>query len=413
MMRHLKRISSFALVAAFILAALHMPLQGGGKFKFIVFGDTRTCPMLYGCDLDGEISRVLKERWGSSKKFSFVHDPEKAIDNCVKTLNVDDGKGKTEQINYNFKALPDTYIKTGKDGKSRTVFYSKGWIAVADGLVSQFKGKKKKHLPVFAIHGGDMDLFGFQGKLYSPYWMLFRYYYKEILTWEPGQKPCCFPALGNHEGWGDPELIGFRACFPWLEKEYGFTLDNRIYSFIHGNSLFVFLSTGPYDPTRTDWTSVSPPFEQQMEYLETQMKNAPKSVKHVFVTYHKPSYVQVGHDPLPAKHNPNNVLKNYTDRFNIVVFNSHVHSTEYYLVDKIHYLVVGSGGAPQAFDLCPNPSSEKELYWRNKDGSPQERVFEMNFMKVHVKKRSVTVDVHRFFPPDFKAEKPERVFTIK
>ncbi len=125
-----------------------------------------------------------------------------------------------------------------------------------------------------------------------------------------------------------------------------------------------------------------------------------KKVKHVFVVYHKPSFVKVGHNPLPEKENPHYaVLKDFADKYNIVVFNSHVHSTEYYKVDGIHYVVAGAGGASLAYKPCDLPSPEPELYWNNKP-----RVFEMNYMKIHIKGKKLRVDVHRFHPPEFKAE---------
>jgi hypothetical protein len=80
---------------------------------------------------------------------------------------------------------------------------------------------------------------------------------------------------------------------------------------------------------------------------------------------------------------------------NIVVFNSHSHSTEHYLVDGVHYLVLGAGGAPQAFDRNDNPSPEPELYWQGRD-----RVEEYNYLQVFVDGPNLRGTIHRFRPTD-------------
>lgn len=390
----------FILLGTLFNASTVLAGNAGKSFDFIVFGDTRPCVILEGCDLSGEIPRVLAQRYNASGiTFTYKVNPNKSIDNCLETVTVNEPNKKPEVLYFNLRAIPHKVEKGGVP-----IFSFKGWKTVADSISSEFLQAPAKQ-PDFAIHGGDMVLNGSRGKMYSPYWMLFHSYYGTLLLPSPDTgKHRFFPAVGNHEMWYDTEMTGFRHYFPWL-KEYGFTNENRIYHFIHKNCLFIFLDCGDYAPGGTAWTSTAPPFEKQMTFLENQIKNAPKSVKHIFVTYHKPSFVQVGHDPLPKDQNPHDaVLKKYADKFNIMVFNSHVHSTEYYKVDGIQYLVVGAGGAPQAFKPCEKPSTEKELYW---NGKP--RKFELNYMKVHVKGKKVSVDVIRFHPPEFKKEPPETI----
>ncbi|MCP5050635.1 MAG: hypothetical protein GY940_25960, partial [bacterium] len=308
---------------------------------------------------------------------------------------------------YDFKAVPQK-IMENKGGHSRMLFSFKGWRAISEGITGDI-ASREKNTPIFAIHGGDMVLNGFQGRMFNPYWMLFNSFYGSLRAYEPGTMPRFFPVVGNHELWEDENLTGFRYWFPWLEK-YGFSETNRVYHLVHQNSLFVFLDTGDYALSGgTQWLSKLPPFQGQMDFLKKQLENVPESVQHVFVVYHKPSFAKVGHDPLPKDQNPHYaVLKNYADKFNIIVFNSHVHSTEYYIVDGIRYLLVGGGGAPQAFKPAKHPSPEKELYW---NGKPLE--FQLNYMTVHVKGKKVSVDVNKFNPPAFKREKPVTLFTIK
>ncbi|MCP4114207.1 MAG: hypothetical protein GY737_02185, partial [Desulfobacteraceae bacterium] len=70
-----------------------------------------------------------------------------------------------------------------------------------------------------------------------------------------------------------------------------------------------------------------------LEYLTGQLNQAwLAETKHVFVVYHKPSFVKVAHDPLPADQSPHRFLKKFADRLNICVFSSHTHTTEQYRV---------------------------------------------------------------------------------
>ena len=64
-------------------------------------------------------------------------------------------------------------------------------------------------------------------------------------------------------------------------------------------------------------------------------------------------------------------------------------------VDGVNYLVLGAGGAPQAFDLTTNPSPEEELYWKG-----QNRVEEYNYLKVTVDGPNIKGIIHRFRPTD-------------
>ncbi len=144
----------------------------------------------------------------------------------------------------------------------------------------------------------------------------------------------------------------------------------------------------------SSWSSKTPVFEDQMSFLQQQLNNARRhKADHVFVVYHKPSFVKVGHDPLPPDQNPHSYLKPFTKDLNIVVFNSHVHTTEHYQVDGINYFVMGGGGASQVFNLANDPSTEEELYWAGK-----ERVEEYNYLYIDVDGPHLKASVHRFRP---------------
>ncbi len=160
--------------------------------------------------------------------------------------------------------------------------------------------------------------------------------------------------------------------------------------------MFVFLDSGGYDENGTQWSGTNPPFIKQMEYLTRKLTEAKsEKLNHVFVVYHKPSYVQVGHDPLPLEQSPHRFMTPFSKDLNIVVFNSHTHTTEQYVVDGIRYLVLGGGGAPQKYDRCKNPSRQKELYW-----SGRLRTEEYNYLEVRVDNDHLKGVIHRFRPTD-------------
>ncbi len=136
-----------------------------------------------------------------------------------------------------------------------------------------------------------------------------------------------------------------------------------------------------------------------MAFLVEELKAARAAgADHVFVVYHSPSYVQVAHDPLPPDQSPHPYLKPYALDFNIVVINSHTHTTEQYLVDGINYLVLGGGGAAQKFSYTQNPSTETELYWKGR--TPSERAEEYNYLRVTVDGPRLVGVIHRWRPEE-------------
>lgn len=201
--------------------------------------------------------------------------------------------------------------------------------------------------------------------------------------------------MGNHETWKDETIRGFLTTMPRLQ-DLGLSADRRMYSVTFRNCWFIFLDSGGYTSEREGWTSRYPPFYEQMNFLTSELRRAKVSgADHVFVVYHKPSFVKIGHDPLPKGENPHEYIKPFARDLNIVVFNSHTHTTEHYVVDGVNYLVLGGGGAPQKFDLAAHPSPEKELYWQE-----QSRVEEYNYLQVEVNGAHIKGVIHRFRPTE-------------
>jgi len=268
-----------------------------------------------------------------------------------------------------------------------------------DNLVRDIQAGAAGNGPTFIVHGGDITLNGFQGRSLaeSPFWQLFN---SLVLMRLPaaddglGLPGRLFSAVGNHETWGDPQMEGMLSTFPWLQQ-FGLSAERRIYAFSYRNSRFIFLDSGDYCPGGTCWAGKNPDFDDQMAFLRNQLNQARDAgEQHTFVIYHKPSFVQVGHDPLPTGQNPHQVLRQYARDMNILVFNSHTHTTERYEVEGVRYQVMGGGGAPQAFSETEHPSNQEELYWQ---GRP--RVEEYNYLRVDVDGPVLKARLHRYRPP--------------
>ena len=368
-------------------------------FSFIVIGDTRTEPFLSGGrEQKVQMMQVLKERYheSNSKNTELTFDDLGTELVGVKIA----GNGYTRIMRYQ-NGWPHLIMLTDrKSKKNQVIMRLNGRRWVNDQVVADMrKGSENiNNGASFIIHGGDISLFSFQGKALSdnPYYQLFNTELLMRLPLKPNAPELAgnfFPAVGNHASWGDDEIVGFRSTLPWLEQ-LGFSVKHRIYSFIKNNCSFIFLDSGGWSPGGTAWTSNYPKFKEQMTYLTDQLEDAKANRRdHVFVTYHKPSFTRIGHDPLPKDQNPHEILKKYANDLSIFVFNSHDHTTERFLVDGINYQVIGGGGAPQKFTNSRNPSTQEELYWQ--DGH---RFEEYNYLKVDVNVSSLRGTIYRFRP---------------
>jgi len=380
----MKRISMLCLVILMITSACQQPTTrqttADGPLTFIMFGDTRTESYIpYGQDSLPAVEQILRMRYAHDSIRIVFSD--KAL---VDTVFVSKGDQLSKVLIYNGEKFPVQILAHEKDSM-RQIFCKEGLDWVYNSVAHEVNSGSR-----FAIHGGDIVLNGSQGNTYenNPYWTHFRTeFYDKI---EPDQ---LYPVVGNHETWMDDSISMFTQAFEHL-KALGFSPDHRIYSRDVNQSKFIALYSGTYSDS-TEWNAQEPDFNKQMKYLDNQLQEAIKSgMKNVFVTYHFPSFVKVGHDPLPPSQNPHEVLKKYAKQLNVMVFNSHTHTTEYYIVDSVRYLVMGGGGAPQKFTNAPKPTTEHELYW---NGVP--RYEEYNYLKVIVEKDQIVGMVKKFTPP--------------
>lgn len=136
-----------------------------------------------------------------------------------------------------------------------------------------------------------------------------------------------YPVLGNHD------ISNMTNWFSY------FVLPNneRWYSTRYGNAVFIGLD---------DNSSYSPGSAQYNWLLsELQADSADPSVWHIFIINHQPPYTT------NTGHASNMTIRQYLcplfERFHVsIVFNGHNHCYEHSLVNGVHYIITGGGGAP-------------------------------------------------------------------
>lgn len=365
-------------------------IQNQNVFSFLATGDSRTEVYLTGGpNQEQEMKELFDKTYGMqglSRDFKFTYDPDTGA------LTRIEGRGSV----LVYKEGWPVYYRITQGSEVIGIMHDTGRKWVWNRIAAEINRGASGKGALFLVHGGDFIVDGSMGKTLdeNPYWQLIQ---DEILSRLPppskalGLPGRVFGVIGNHETYRDEMASGFFSTLPWL-SELGMRPDHRIYSFSFRNCLFIFLDCGP--SSAAEWKSEYPDFQTQMNYLTDKLKKARKNkTDHVFVTYHKPTYIKVGHNPLPPDQSPHRVLKKFAGDLGIYVFNSHSHTTEQYLVDGVNYFVLGGGGATQNFGPSKKPSTEDELYWKN-----QPRVEEYNFLEVKVNGANIEGLLHRFRP---------------
>ncbi len=388
-----------ALVFLLVLLASGVEASAGTEFSFLVVGDTRTEPYLTGGpEQSAAMVAVLKKRYGDhGRPVRLYFDPSGTE---LARAEVWESADTLLTLFYR-DGWPHTIVRANQ-GQPQVIMRDSGRKWVCNRIISSIKRgtADPSSGALFLVHGGDIPLFGYQGATLdeSPYWQLFD---DELLSRLPppdaslGLPARVLAAVGNHETWEDETISGFLTAMPRLH-DLGLSAERRMYSLSFRNCRFIFLDSGGYSSTGEAWAGRYPPFPAQMSFLTSELELAKTSgADHVFVIYHKPSFVKIGHDPLPEGQNPHEFIKPFARDLSIFVLNSHTHTTEHYLLDGVHYLVLGAGGAPQKFDPAAHPSPEKELYWQD-----QGRGEEYSYLQVTVAGHHIQGMIHRFRPTD-------------
>lgn len=391
--------------------------QETSRFSFLVYGDSR--PMMnlpFRLDQREDAVKLLAQMFALilpekvaeetvRREITLIYDPESHelvqivmplwTKSEITTLTVEKG-WITEASVEDIKLLP---------GVRRTIFRLFGGAWVARQLAEQVQSGKAQ----FIISTGDLVWWGFQGSKPSenPYWKLV---HDNLLNRLPppdgpmraaGLPARIFPAVGNHEVWGDPNVQALLETFPYL-RDFGVSDKRLIYHFDFNDVRFIFLWTGKYDyRSPSAWDAERPRYEAQMSELRDWLDQAKASkIRKVFISFHAPAFCRSSVGPIPDPQNPHKVIASYAKDLEIVVFNGHVHTTELYEVDGVKYLLLGGGGAEQDSILPGRTSIDvpadypPDLYWK---GQPRRE--EYNYLQVHVEKgRQTSFTLNRFRP---------------
>src|SRR5271165_2306121 len=414
--------SLFALLVALALQPFTAIAQQASHpsdkgFSFAVYGDSRSMMYLpYKQDEEPQARQLMVDMFELvlpakvapevvAKDVKLIYDPKTKelvemimpFDTAseVTTLKFDKG-WVTEASVEDIKLLP---------GVSRTMFRLEGGDWVAKEVVANIKSGRA----LFIVNTGDLVWWGKQGDKPSdnPYWKLAN---EHILKQLPkpdremekaGLPGRVFPAVGNHEVWGDSDVEGLLSAFPYLKK-FGVSDKQLIYKFDYNDVRFIFLWTGKYDyRDPTGWGATRPAYEEQMTQLKQWLDEAKaKGTKKVFISFHAPAFCRSGMGAIPEAQNPHKTIAAYAKDLDIVVFNGHVHTTELYQVDGVKYLLLGGGGAEQD-PILPGRTHIKvpegyplDQYWKGE--APKE---DYNYLHVDVKPGQATkFTLNRFRP---------------
>lgn len=391
--------------------------QEASGFSFLVYGNSR--PMMYlpfRLDQREEAIKLLADM------FALVL-PEKVAEETVRReikLTYDPATGELVQIVmplWTKSEITTLTVEKGwiteasvedvklLPGVRRTIFRLFGGTWVARELAEEIQSGKAQ----FIISTGDLVWWGQQGPTPSenPYWRLV---HDNLLNRLPapdgpmraaGLPGRVFPAVGNHEVWGDPDVRGLLQLVPYL-RQFGVSDKRLIYHFDFNGVRFIFLWTGKYDyRSPSSWDAERPQYEVQMSELRVWLDQAKTSgIRKVFISFHAPAFCRSSVGPIPEPQNPHKVIAPYAKDLEIVVFNGHVHTTELYEVDGVKYLLLGGGGAEQdailpgrtSIDVPPN--YPPDLYWK---GQPPKE--EYNYLHVYVERGHQTrFTLNRFRP---------------
>ena len=184
--------------------------------------------------------------------------------------------------------------------------------------------------PAFIIHSGDMITMGSS----CGDWETFDQEHAAYVT----QKIPFWVAIGNHEYWGDDD----DARANWMARLPLARNKDKLYYERRWRSLAFLILDSNRDELTDDQA------EAQLTWLAERLKalDSDPAVKAVVVSTHHPAFTNSKvHSPDAWVQGPvRDVLK--TSQKYRAMFSGHVHSYERFLIDGVHYLVAGGGGAP-------------------------------------------------------------------
>jgi len=171
--------------------------------------------------------------------------------------------------------------------------------------------------PILALNVGDLTYDG-SATAYATFFRI----EKNLLSRMP-----MYPSIGNHD---ENNLTNWYRYLVLPNNE-------RWYEFHYGNSAFYCLDNySTYTPGSTQYNWL---------VAALQADSADPAVRHIFVFLHEPPYTT------NTGHSSNLTVRQYLcplfERFHVpITFQGHVHCYEHALVNGVHYIITGGGGAP-------------------------------------------------------------------
>jgi 3',5'-cyclic AMP phosphodiesterase CpdA len=145
-----------------------------------------------------------------------------------------------------------------------------------------------------------------------------------------------YPALGNHEN--DSRLYFDNFDLPNNERWYSVEIDGIHFIVLDSNS----------DTGKTS---------EQYQWLEHDLQSIGRKTSFVIAIFHHPPFSSG-----PHAEDEKSLRKSIVPLFEKygvdMVFNGHVHAYERSLINNIHYIVTGGGGAPLHDQVRANPHSQ-------------------------------------------------------
>src|SRR3974390_2209412 len=283
-------------------AAQNSASNAQSGFSFAVYGDSRSMMYLpYRQDQEAEARKLMVDMFELvlpakvapevvAKDVKLIYDP--STKELVEMVMPFDTASEVTTLKFDKGWVTEASVEDVKllPGVSRTMFRLDGGDWVAKEVVENIKSGRAK----FIVNTGDLVWWGKQGGKPSdnPYWKLVN---DDVLKQLPtphrelekaGLPGRVFPAVGNHEVWGDSDIEGLLTAFPYLTK-FGVSDKQLIYKFDYEGVRFIFLWTGAYDyRDPSGWGSTRPPYEAQIEQLQKWIDKAhAKRTKKVFMLF--------------------------------------------------------------------------------------------------------------------------------
>src|SRR5271166_4150808 len=271
-------VATTALLFAAVLAlqpptATAQPVSrpADSGFSFAVYGDSRSMMYLpYKSDQEAEARKLMVDMFELvlptkvseemvEKDVKLIYDP--ATNELVQMVMPFMTASEVTTLTFDKGWVTEASVEDVKlmPGVRHTMFRLEGGDWVAREMVKDVQRDRAK----FILSTGDLVWWGKQGPEPSenPYWKLVN---EDVLKQLPapdhqmraaGLPGRVFPAVGNHEVWGDTDVEGLLGAFPYL-KQLGVSDKQLTYKFDFGGARFIFLWTGPYDYREpTSWTS--------------------------------------------------------------------------------------------------------------------------------------------------------------